>query len=112
MRKLYLKSKSCLTEAGFKVRKFVTNSEELHRPIGANEQDSGGPSAAVSMEEEDQSYAKGTLGVNSGDVDGRHKILGVVWDFIQDAFTFNIGDVSHHMESSEPTKRNVVNMLC
>lgn len=40
----------------------------------------------------------------------RHKILGVAWDFIQDDFTFNIGDVSHHMESSEPTKRSVVSM--
>ena len=36
--------------------------------------------------------------------------MGVQWDFIQDTFTFNIGDVSHHMEGSEPTKRNVVSM--
>ena len=29
---------------------------------------------------------------------------------MQDTFTFNIGDVSHYMEDSEPTKRNVVSM--
>ena len=31
-------------------------------------------------------------------------------DYLQDDLTFNIGDVSHHMEISELTKRNVVNM--
>ena len=107
---LYLKSKSRLAEAGFRLRKFVTNSEELRCRIGADEQDSRGPSTTANVEKEDQSYAKGSLGVTSGYVDGKHKILGVTWDYIQDALTFNIGDVSHHMESSEPTKRNVVSM--
>lgn len=107
---LYLKSKSRLAEAGFRLRKFVTNSEELRCRIRADEQDSGEPSTVATVEEEDQTYAKGSLGVTSGHVDGKHKILGVTWDYIQDALTFNIGDVSHHMESSEPTKRNVVSM--
>ena len=35
---LYLKSKSRLAEAGFKLRKFVTNLEELHCRVNANEQ--------------------------------------------------------------------------
>ena len=101
---LYLKSKSRLAEARLKLRKFVTNSDELRRRIGANQQDPRAYSAAANVRGEDQSYAKGSLGVGCGDVDGRHKILGIS---LQDDLTFNIGDVSHHMETSEPTKTNV-----
>ena len=35
--KLYLKSRIRLAEAGFKLRKFVTNSRELKRVIQRNE---------------------------------------------------------------------------
>ena len=107
---LYLKSKLRLAEAGFKLRKFVTNSDELHCKVNANEQTAEKQNTAVSIEEEDQSYARGSLGTKSDEMEGRHKILGVQWDFTQDTFTFNIGDVSHYMEDSEPTKRNVVSM--
>ena len=107
---LYLKSKSRLAEAGFKLRKFVTNSEELRCRVDANEQTVEKQTKAVNVKEEDQSYAKDSLGTKSVDADRGHKILGVQWDFMQDTFTFNIGDVSHYMENSEPTKRNVVSM--
>ena len=107
---LYLKSKTRLAEAGFKLRKFVTNSDELRHQVNANEQTVEEPSKAAVVREEDQSYAKDSLGTRTDITDGRHKILGVQWDFIQDAFTFNIGDVSHYMEDCEPTKRNVVSM--
>ena len=108
--KLYLKSKSRLAEAGFKLRKFVTNSEELRSQVDTNEQTTEEQNKAVNVKEEDLSYAKGSLGTKLDNADGRHKILGVQWDFMQDTFTFNIGDVSHYMEDSEPTKRNVVSM--
>lgn len=107
---LYLKSKSRLAEGGFKLRKFVTNSEELRGLITANEQPSEHQDATVSVGEEDQSYAKGSLGHICGEVKGRHKILGIQWDFLHDTFLFNIGEISCYMEHSEPTKRNVVSM--
>ena len=108
--RLYLKSKSRLAEAGFKLRKFITNSDDLRELIDANERSVDHQSTAVSVTEEDQSYAKGSLGSKSSVSQGRHKILGVQWDFIQDCFVFNVGDVSCHMVGSEPTKRNVVSM--
>ena len=107
---LYLKSKLRLAEAGFKLRKIVTNSDELRCQVNTNEQTAEKQDTAVSVEEEDQSYARDSLGTKSDEMEGRHKILGVQWDFTQDTFTFNIGDVSHYMEDSEPTKRNVVSM--
>ena len=106
---LYLKSKSRLAEAGFKLRKFVTNSEELRSQVDTNEQTTEEQNKAVNVKEEDLSYAKGSRGTKLDNADGRHKILEVQWDFMQDTFTFNI-DVSHYMEDSEPTKRNVVSM--
>ena len=41
---------------------------------------------------------------------GVHRILGIQWNFTHDCFTFNIGDVLHHLEDLEPTKRSVVSM--
>ena len=37
---LYLNSRSLLAEAGFRLRKFVTNSEELRHQVSANEESS------------------------------------------------------------------------
>ena len=107
---LYLKSKSRLAEAGFKLRKFVTNSDELRGRIHANEQLLDDRNTVAHVREEDQSYAKGSLGTKSDEMPGRHKILGVQWDFTEDNFVFDIEDVSHYMADSEPTKRNVVSM--
>ena len=107
---LYLKSNLRLAEAGFKLRKFVTNSDELRCQVNTNEQTTERQNTAVSIEEEDQSYAKVPLGTKLDEVEGRHKILGVQWDFVQDTFTFSIGDISHCMEDPEPTRRNVVSV--
>lgn len=104
---LYLKAKVRLAEAGFKLRKFVTNSEELRARIAANELPTEQASPTGGVSEEDQSYAKESLGVLS---DGGQKILGVMWDFARDQFSFNVGDVYRYMEQCEPTKRNVVSM--
>ena len=60
--------------------------------------------------EEDQSYAKSSLGVEADEEQGIQKILGVHWDVTQDNFHFDIGDVAHTMENSEPTKRGVVSI--
>ena len=51
---LYQKAKSRLKEGGFCLRKFITNSEELHRLIAANEQFSKSPTNDILVKEEDQ----------------------------------------------------------
>ncbi len=61
---LYLKSKVRLAEAGFKLRKFVTNSEELRDRIAANECLTEQGSQATGVREEDQSYAKNSRMAN------------------------------------------------
>ena len=121
---LYLKSSQRLAVGGFRLRKFVTNSEELRHRIQLNETKSrdGGtqPSSLVpegpvedgggdpTHAEEDQSYAKTSLGNKVDEEQGIHKILGIEWNVNRDSFQFDIGGVATAMEGSEATKRSVV----
>lgn len=136
---LYVKSKLRLAAASFKLRKFVTNSDELRHHIHQNESPPEDefevakrgrkPSSEDSKMgegrdplpddqevkgplhiEEDQSFAKCSLGDKVSEVQGVHKILGVQWDFTKDEFQFDIGDVTCTMESAEPTKRSVISV--
>ena len=60
--------------------------------------------------EEDQSYAKSSLGPKTEEKQGISKVLGVQWDVGQDNFQLDIGDVALMIEDSEPTKRSVVSI--
>ena len=103
---LYLKAKLRLATAGFRLRKFATNSTDLSRRIQQNES-SDGRGANRTPHEEDQSYAKSSLGTKTEDEPGTHKVLGVLWNAVRDDLQFNISDVVNGMEDLQPTKRGV-----
>lgn len=103
---LYVKSRVRLASAGFKLRKFVTNSEELRCRLL---EDDEMPSEEQPSAEEDQSYAKTSLGV-SNDLEST-KVLGGLWDVVQDNLVFDIGQVADTMEPLEPTKRNLASVI-
>ena len=120
---LYLKSRLRLAVAGFKLRKFVTNSDVLRHHIQKSESTPGsgeteenyllpvvGGSEEPVHAEEDQSYAKSSLGAKVDEKPGLHKVLGVQWSVARDEFCFGIGEVAHTMEDLEPTKRNAVSV--
>ena len=102
----YLKSRVRLASAGFKLRKFVTNSEELRCRILEDEV----PVEKQPNSEEDQSYAKTSLGVKISSDPGSTKVLGILWDVQRDKLLFDIGEVAETMEPLEPTKRNLVSI--
>ena len=86
----------------------MSNSEELCRKIQENESSSGdGGGDRRSDHEEDQSYAKSSLGVRTEDQLGTNKVLGTEWNVNQDHFQFDIRDVVGSMEQMEPTKQDV-----
>ena len=103
----YNKSRLRLSVAGFRLRKFITNSGELRRRIQDNEShlEDGGAKKLSELEtgdataedggathaEEDQSYAKSSLGFRVEEKPGVHKVLGIQWDVAQDNFQFDIG---------------------
>ncbi len=82
----------------------MTNSKELQRRILEDE------TPDKENEEEDQSYAKASLGVKSDEEPGVTKVLGVQWQVAQDKLQFDLGDVAETMENFEPTKRNLVSI--
>ena len=105
---LYLKSKIRLATAGFNLRKFATNSEELSRMIQESKSSPpDGEANGTSRNEENQSYAKTSLGIKTEDEPGINKVLGVQWNVNKDRFQFDIRDVIHVMEDLKPTKRDV-----
>ena len=85
-------------------RKFVTNSEELRHLIQEEPSSSGGEIGEPTHAEEDQSYAKSSLGTHTEERPGISKILGVQWDVAQDEFLLDLGDMASIMENYEPTK--------
>lgn len=104
---LYKKAKLRLATAGFKLRKFATNSEELSQRIQANESLDGQTDDEAPHNEEDQSYAKSSLGVKTEDEPGTNKVLGVQRSVNRDELQFDIQDVTRAMEDLEPTNRDV-----
>ena len=115
----YKKARERLAVVGFRLRKFITNSDILSKIIqdhgdqladGKMSQSAAENGGAENLPyfEDDQSYAKTTLGVKAVEDRGLHKVLGVQWDAVNDTFQFGVGDVSSVMKNSNPTKRNVV----
>ena len=104
----YKKSSQRLAVAGFRLRRFVTNSDELRHHIHLDESQFGDGGENVTHAEEDQSYAKASLGCRTDEEQGANKILGIEWNVNRDSFRFNIGGVAAVMEGSEPTKGSVV----
>ena len=104
----YMKSKLRLAMAGFRLRKFPTNLDDLICKIQGNESsplNAGADNA--SHQEEDQSFAKSSLGVKAEDKPGINKVLGVQWNVDRDEFQFDFQDVISAMEDLEPTKSDV-----
>ena len=100
---LYVKSKEILAEGGFNLRKFVTNSTKLNHHIGLTEQGFNISQTSDKVVEEDKSYTKDILGDRQC-IDGKQKILGVKWNFIQDDLIFDLTELTSVMSGAEATK--------
>ena len=112
---LYLKSKLRLSEGGFNLRKFVSNSKELVERIQHNEAIISAPTTSKNTEqnvvmEEEGTYAKSVLGAAEEISSGEHKVLGVKWNFDDDHFVFDLKEIACLARDIEPTKRNVVSV--
>ena len=117
----YKKSRQRLAVTGLRLRRFITNYEELQCLIQQNESQSENGGAiqpqsetasrdeeVVTYGEEDISYAKSSFGVENDEQLGLHKILGIQWNITRDEFQFDVRGVAVVMGGSEPTKRSVV----
>ena len=100
--KMYVKSKLRLAEGGFNLRKFITNSRELREKLQMSEQQkcltSESTVAKVTeageysephvirdrVDPEDTSYTKSVLGSTNDLTEDQQKILGVLWNVLND----------------------------
>lgn len=106
---LYKKSKSCLAEGGFHLRKWVSNSQELLERIQDDRISTVGieESKAKMVVEDTQTYAKTTVG-QLEELQAVHKVLGIPWNCMSDEFWFNFDTMVQSAENLQPTKRNVL----
>ena len=124
---LYLKSKVRLAEAGFNLRKFISNSAELRERIQCNESRMSNPVTSDIIFEpermqssqdvperdvtkEDKTYARSTLGALEDATSTEQKVLGVRWNYLNDTFVFQLREIASLERDTEPTKRNVVSI--
>lgn len=89
---LYKKSKSCLAEGGFHLRKWMSNSQELLERIHDDRISTVGieESKAKMVVEDTQTYVKTTVGqLEELQAANQHKVLGIPWNCMSDEFCFN-----------------------
>ena len=123
---LYVKSKLRLKEAGFNLRKFATNSEELHERIDKNERTASRseefqpnghqvaetpPVDVHQVEEEDMTYSRSILGTPVVEDPCEQRILGTLWNFHKDNLMFDLTETASLARKVEPTKRNVISTV-
>ena len=103
--KIFDAARSRMAKGGFRLRKWLTNDPNLRAEMRKVEREE---TASVNVED-DQSYAKATLG-NTQDT-GIEKVLGMKWDCTSDEFIFSFEHIVERAEMLEPTKRNVLSIL-
>ena len=96
----YEKSKSCLKEANFELRKWATNSFEMKKLIDSNENNSRSKMDIS----ESETYVENLFGSSSV----YRKVLGLNWDTGADDFIFDFENICRTAEKLDVTKRNIL----
>ena len=96
----YEKSKSCLKEANFELRKWATNSFEMKKFIDSNENNSRSKMDIS----ESETYVENLFGSSSV----YRKVLGLNWDTGADNFAFDFENIYRTAEKLDVTKRNIL----
>ena len=107
---LYSKSKACLKEGGFNLRRFVSNSPQLKEKIDLAE---GVPvvKSCNNVSVEDESYSRATLGANQGKAtETEQKVLGVVWNVQRDCLVFDLCHIAEAAAIADETKRGIASV--
>ena len=109
---LYLKSKKILSDGGFTLRKWSSNSKELLELIRKNEPDA---TNIINTEEspEESSYAEIMIGHPNQDMqaEGEQKVLGLLWNTKEDTLVFRFGHLIKLAKELPATKHSLIKVI-
>ena len=97
----YARAKSIMADAGFNLRKWVTNDSQLQQFIDSKEGNVSNDNLG-----DNESYIETQLGVTSENKSKR--VLGVEWETNEDKFVFRFNDFVRQARCFKPTKRNIL----
>ena len=117
---LYKTAKAMMQKGGFNLRKWSSNSPYGRKMIStsedveqaqANREDTVSlHSTRVSISEDDESFAKiavNSLSVNSSE---QIKVLGVVWNFVEDKLLYSMQELVEYAKLLPMMKRSIVKL--
>ena len=106
---LYTKAKSRMKEAGFNLRKWISNSKHLAQWIDEEE---GVPITEASViSEEDKTYTQTQLEVDNSTISSERKILDLNWDVEKDTFMFYFDWLVLFAKELPLSKRSVLKVV-
>eukprot|EP00731_Ephydatia_muelleri_P001054 Em0001g1054a len=104
---LHTKSRQCMAEARFSLRKFISNLPAVQAHI-SSQASSTTATGDGQVTNDDESYTINTLG------DHEHldtvKVLGMKWRPADDVLIFDLSNLHSIVSMAEPTKRNVIGL--
>ena len=112
---LYMKSKLCLADGGFNLRKWRSSSQKLIELFEGNEANETEHKRPELIEvqpfvEDETSFTKTTLGDTNEIKPDHHKVLGLTWNFIKDEFVFDFEELISVAKTLTFTKRNLLRL--
>ena len=106
---LFLKSKLRMLEAGFNLRKWSSNSEELIERIRDSDCSEYEDQETRLVTEDDNSYARAKLGVDDEiNEEIEHKVLGLLWNHSTDELIIDFKPILDVAANLPVTKRTVL----
>ena len=103
---LYETSKQRMAAGGFRLRKWMTNDKALRDRIERNESN-----ATSARNEEEETFAKVTLGTGAEVSKRCQKVLGLSWDCEKDCIEFSFKKLADRAREMKLTKRNLLSLL-
>ena len=108
---IYKGTKQLMAKGGFNLRKWNSNSSNVVKSIEALEgkKNLSLISDKSSVSQDDQSFTKSTIAKESLLTEPTQvKVLGMVWDTVEDTFLFNLTEIIEYANSLPVTKRSLL----
>ncbi|KAL9969544.1 hypothetical protein ACROYT_G021769 [Oculina patagonica] len=108
---LYSKLKTRFKKAGFNMRKWLTNDQELANRINAEEDQGGSQQQPIpEFQQEDQTFSKSQFKCQENTED-LPRVLGTSWNHAADKLVFTFKNLTSHLTEEHVTKRIILSSI-